>query len=95
MSIGNLKNLRWLYLGSANLKREILESVSELQALETLDISNNIISGNFPKSIGKLKNLNNWMYWRILTGEIPHELTNLTLLREILCFCQQNVWEVA
>lgn len=83
-SIGNLKNLTWLYLGGANLKGEIPESVFELRALETLDISSNKISGNFSKSIGKLKNLNKIeLFNNNLTGEIPRELANLTFLREI------------
>lgn len=82
-SIGNLKNLTWLYLRSANLKGEIPESVFGLQALETLDISSNKISGLFPKSIGKLKKLRKIeLYDNNLTGEIPIELANLTFLRE-------------
>ncbi|KAG5520366.1 hypothetical protein RHGRI_033068 [Rhododendron griersonianum] len=83
-SLGNLKNLTWLFLAGSNLIGEIPESIFELSALGTLDISTNNISGNFPKSIYKLRNL-----WKIelfqnnLTGELPVEVADLSLLQEI------------
>ncbi|XP_023540031.1 receptor protein-tyrosine kinase CEPR2-like isoform X2 [Cucurbita pepo subsp. pepo] len=83
-SIGNLKNLTWLYLANAYLRGEIPESLFELKALQTLDLSRNKISGKLSKSISKLKNLNKLeLFVNRLTGEIPPEISNLTLLQEI------------
>lgn len=82
-SLGNLKNLTYIYLAGCNLRGEIPESIFEMQALGTLDISNNSLSGNLPKGISKLQNLWKIELWRNnLTGEIPPELANLTLLQE-------------
>ncbi|KAK4413332.1 Receptor protein-tyrosine kinase CEPR2 [Sesamum alatum] len=82
-SLGNLKNLYWLYLAGSNLTGEIPESIFELEGLGTLDICKNKISGNFPTSISKLKNLFKIeLYQNNLTGEIPAGLANLTLLEE-------------
>jgi Leucine-rich repeat (LRR) protein len=44
-SLGNLKNLTWLYLRGSHLTGEIPESIYEMEALETLDISRNRLSG--------------------------------------------------
>ncbi|KAL0326338.1 UNVERIFIED_CONTAM: Receptor protein-tyrosine kinase CEPR2 [Sesamum radiatum] len=82
-SLGNLKNLYWLYLAGSNLTGEIPESIFELEGLGTLDICKNKISGNFPTSISKLKNLFKIeLYQNNLTGEIPAGLANLTRLEE-------------
>ncbi|KAG6643683.1 hypothetical protein CIPAW_08G003400 [Carya illinoinensis] len=82
-TLGNLKNLTWLYLKAANLKGEIPESVFKLKELETLDISSNKISGNFPRSIANLNKLKKIeLFDNNLTGEIPRELANLSYLRE-------------
>lgn len=83
-SLGNLKNLTWIYLYDSNLTGEIPESIFELKALETLDLSKNKIYGKFPKSISQLKNLTKIeLFDNNLTGEIPPELAELTLLQEI------------
>ncbi|PWZ31074.1 Receptor-like protein kinase HSL1 [Zea mays] len=83
-SIGDLKNLTWLFLGQCNLRGEIPASVFDLVSLGTLDFSRNQITGVFPKAISKLRNL--WkieLYQNNLTGEIPQELGTLTLLSEL------------
>lgn len=83
-SIGNLKNLTWLYMAKCNLRGEIPSSVFELTSLGTLDFSQNQISGKLSKEISKLHNLFKIeLYQNNLTGEIPPELANLTHLREI------------
>ncbi|KAL6840162.1 hypothetical protein ACP4OV_029972 [Aristida adscensionis] len=82
-SIGDLKNLTWLFLGQCNLRGDIPASVFDLASLGTLDFSRNQITGLFPKAISKLRNL--WkieLYQNNLTGEIPRELATLTLLSE-------------
>lgn len=83
-TLGNLKNLTWLYLGGSHLIGEIPESLYEMKALETLDISRNKISGRLSRSISKLQNLYKIeLFSNNLTGEVPAELANLTKLQEI------------
>ncbi|XP_051179744.1 uncharacterized protein [Lolium perenne] len=82
-SIGNLKNLTYLYLSGCNLRGTIPDSIFELTLLETLDLSINNLGGEIPGSIGNLKNV--WkieLYKNSLTGELPPELGKLTGLRE-------------
>ncbi|EXC46783.1 Receptor-like protein kinase HSL1 [Morus notabilis] len=82
-TIGNLKNLIWLYLADSHLRGEIPESIFELMALGTLDISRNTISGKLSKSISKMQSLFKIEFFHNnLTGEIPVELAELTGLRE-------------
>ncbi|KAE9593509.1 hypothetical protein Lal_00029312 [Lupinus albus] len=84
VTLGNLKNLTWLYLGGSNLIGEIPESIYEMKTLETLDISRNKISGKLSRSIFKLEKLYKIeLFANNLTGEIPVELANLTNLHEI------------
>ncbi|XVE55051.1 hypothetical protein DITRI_Ditri03aG0130200 [Diplodiscus trichospermus] len=83
-SIGNLKNLTWLFLANANLRGQIPESIFELKALKTLDFCRNKISGDFPRSISKLQNLTKIeLFSNKLTGELPRGIADLSLLREI------------
>ncbi|KAG8089439.1 hypothetical protein GUJ93_ZPchr0011g28186 [Zizania palustris] len=82
-SIGNLKNLTYLYMASCNLRGMIPESIFGLTALETLDMSSNNLAGGIPAAIGNLRAL--WkieLYKNNLTGELPPELGKLTKLRE-------------
>lgn len=82
-TLGNLKNLTWLFLGRSHLKGEIPESIFELTALVTLDLSVNNISGTLSKSIAKLRNLKQIELFRNnLTGELPPELVELTALQQ-------------
>ncbi|CAL4985071.1 unnamed protein product [Urochloa decumbens] len=83
-SIGNLKNLTYLYLAGSGLTGTIPESIFGLAKLETLDMSMNNLAGEIPPAIGNLRNL--WkieLYKNNFTGEIPPELGKLTKLREI------------
>ncbi|KAL6868329.1 hypothetical protein ACP4OV_015174 [Aristida adscensionis] len=83
-SIGNLKNLTYLYLASSSLTGTIPDSIFELAALETLDMSMNSLAGSIPAAIGNLRSL--WkieLYKNGFTGEIPPELGKLAALREI------------
>ncbi|XP_024171104.1 receptor protein-tyrosine kinase CEPR2 [Rosa chinensis] len=82
-SLGNLKNLTWLYLTNCSLMGEIPESIYEMKALGTFDMSRNKLSGKLSKSISKLQNLFKIeLFANGLGGEIPPEVANLTLLRE-------------
>ncbi|XP_062099410.1 receptor protein-tyrosine kinase CEPR2 isoform X2 [Humulus lupulus] len=82
-SIGNLKNLNWLYLAYCQMRGEIPESLYDLRKLQTLDLSRNKISGRLSRSISKLENINKIeLFANNLTGEIPPELAKLTLLHE-------------
>ncbi|XP_031096775.1 receptor protein-tyrosine kinase CEPR2-like [Ipomoea triloba] len=82
-SLGNLKNLTWLYLAGSNLSGEIPESIFGLEKLQTLDICRNQVSGNIPKLIGKMRNLLQIeLYENDLTGELPLEIAELTLLQQ-------------
>jgi len=83
-SIGNLKNLTYLYLAGSSLTGAMPDSIFGLTALETLDMSTNNLAGPIPAAIGNLRNL--WqieLYKNNLTGELPPELGKLTKLREI------------
>ncbi|TVU25932.1 hypothetical protein EJB05_28453, partial [Eragrostis curvula] len=83
-SIGNLKNLTYLYLAGCSLTGTIPDSIFELTALETLDMSMNNLAGTIPGAIGNLRNL--WkieLYKNNLSGDLPPELGKLTGLREI------------
>ncbi|PNX96304.1 receptor-like protein kinase HSL1-like protein, partial [Trifolium pratense] len=83
-SLGNLKNLTWLYLRGSHLTGEIPESIYEMEALETLDISRNRLTGKISRSISKLKNVYKIeLFSNNLVGELPEELANLTNLQEI------------
>ncbi|PIN03842.1 Serine/threonine protein kinase [Handroanthus impetiginosus] len=84
-SIGNLsKVLTKLYMAGNDIYGTIPSSISELKALELLDLSSSSISGEIPKEIGSLQELrvlglaNN-----MLSGQLPDSLGNLQLLTKI------------
>ncbi|PWA37549.1 Leucine-rich repeat-containing protein [Artemisia annua] len=82
-NIGNLKNLKFLYLRGCRLTGQIPKSIFGLKELGTLDLAGNKLSGEFPVEITNLVNL-----WKIelfgneLTGVIPPEFAQLNLLQE-------------
>lgn len=83
-SIGNLKNLRTLFLKQCNLTGEIPAFISQFTSLETLDLSMNHLVGEVPKGISNLRNLSKIeLFQNNLTGEFPAEIAELTHLREI------------
>ncbi|KAH7663779.1 Non-specific serine/threonine protein kinase protein [Dioscorea alata] len=83
-SIGELKNLTWLFLNSCNLRGEIPESIFQLTSLGTLDLSMNHLTGIIPSSISNLNNLFKLeLFQNNLTGVLPAELGSIAGLREI------------
>ncbi|KAL3641443.1 hypothetical protein CASFOL_016411 [Castilleja foliolosa] len=94
-TLGNLKNLSFLFLAASGLKGQIPESIFELEKLGTLDMCKNKISGEFPPSIVKLKNLFKIeLYQNNLTGKIPDGLADLTHLQEIDISANQLFGEI-
>lgn len=84
-SIGNLsKALTKFYMGGNDINGSIPSSISELRALELLDLGDGSISGEIPSEIGMLKELrvlrlaNN-----TISGTIPPSLGNLKELTKI------------
>uniref|UniRef100_A0A7N0TFQ6 non-specific serine/threonine protein kinase n=1 Tax=Kalanchoe fedtschenkoi TaxID=63787 RepID=A0A7N0TFQ6_KALFE len=83
-SLGNLKNLTYLYLAGCRFIGEIPNSIFGLKALQTLDFSSNNITGDFPKALSTLKNLKKIeLFTNHFTGVLPVELSELTHLEEI------------
>lgn len=82
-SLGNLKNLTWLFLSNCKRVGEIPESIYGLKELSTFDLSRNKITGMLSKSISEMSKLTKIeLFDNNLTGKIPPELANLTLLQE-------------
>lgn len=83
-SLGNLKNLTWLFLSHCNLVGEIPDSFFQLKELETIDLSRNKISGRLSSRISQLTKLRKFeVFSNNLTGNIPSSIGNLTSLQEI------------
>lgn len=80
-----LAKLRYIYLGHNNLSGE-LPDMSVMTGLETLDISDNSLSGSIPKfgRDGLLVNLRRvFLSQNQLTGELTEDLCNLTKLSDL------------
>lgn len=80
-SIGNLINLKYLFLQDNNISGFIPPELGKLQKLEMLDISSNSFSGEIPSELSHLKNLQQLrMNCNNLSGAIPASFTNVTQL---------------
>lgn len=83
-SVGNLKQLQYLYLNNNQLSGEIPSSIGNLKQLFDLELYDNQLSGAIPSSIGKLKFLRSLhLYNNQLSGEIPRSVHKLTLLNSV------------
>lgn len=82
--IGNLPNLRNLYLNQNQLSGNIPTTLGGLTNLNNLYLYNNQLSGSIPTALGSLTNLNDLSLWgNQLSGSIPTELGNLTNLQSL------------
>eukprot|EP01018_Ginkgo_biloba_P002124 Gb_06320 [translate_table: standard] len=81
--LGQLKQLKWLYLSNCSLIGSIPPFIGNLTELGNLELSENHLTGRIPREIGNLKNLYQLeLYSNSLTGEIPPEIGNLSNLRD-------------
>ncbi|KAK6927347.1 Leucine-rich repeat [Dillenia turbinata] len=87
-------SLKYLNLNGNNLTGEIPRGANS--ALETLDLSNNVLSGNIHEDIGgfrKLRVLD--LGGNLLMGKIPNAITNLTRLEVLTLASNQLVGEIS
>ncbi len=82
--LGNLENLKWLFLWGNELNGEIPAELGNLENLKWLTLGGNELSGEIPTELGNLENLEGLnLHDNQLSGEIPAELGNLANLREL------------
>ena len=82
--LGQLANLRTLYLFSNRLRGGILPELGQLANLRTLYLSSNRLQGGIPPELGQLTNLRQLFFKENhLTGSIPPELSQLTNLKQL------------
>ncbi|KAK7845016.1 putativeinactive leucine-rich repeat receptor-like protein kinase [Quercus suber] len=81
---GQMKSLKWIYLGYNNLSGEIPTEIGDLTSLNHLDVVYNNLRGHIPFSLGNLSNLQYlFLYENKLTGPIPRSLFNLKKLASL------------
>ncbi|NDY94378.1 VWA domain-containing protein, partial [Wenzhouxiangella limi] len=82
--IGQLRNLRFLWLAKNQLTGPIPSELSQVIALETLNLNFNGLTGLIPTEFSQLSSLTNLsLGWNQLTGPIPAELAQLSLLQSL------------
>ena len=80
--LGNLTQLKTLYLHKNSLSGEIPDTLGNLAQLQTLYLYDNSLSGEIPDTLGNLAQLKNLrLYGNSLSGEIPDTLGGLAKLR--------------
>ncbi|KAJ7539183.1 hypothetical protein O6H91_11G079900 [Diphasiastrum complanatum] len=78
VEIGNLINLRWLFLGSNRFYGPVPTQISRLVGLTMLDLRHNSFSEGIPNSLGQLKAIQHLALNRNnFTGNIPPEIAAL------------------
>ena len=86
-SIGNLKQLKQLWLRSRNIIDTIPSSLGQLANLRNLQFDCKNLTGRIPESFGNLTNLVQfYAFANNLTGDLPSSLGNLSNLRELVLF---------
>ena len=82
--LGNLTNLKELYLESNLLRQSIPSELGNLENLEILSLQVNWLTGAIPSELGNLTNLKELhLNSNSLTGAIPPELGNLSNLESL------------
>lgn len=87
--IGNLTNLKRLYLDFNNLSGNIPQSIGNLSLLYRLYINNNNLTGEIPESIVNTQLDKLIAQYNQLTGEIPPNISNLTNLKHLKLYRNQ------
>ncbi|XVE70279.1 hypothetical protein DITRI_Ditri10aG0059600 [Diplodiscus trichospermus] len=84
-NISRLTKLRVMVFTTCMLYDRIPASIGNMTSLVDLELSGNFLSGQIPKELGLLKNLQQLelYYNQHLSGTIPEELGNLTELRDL------------
>lgn len=78
--IGNLTELKSLYILSERLRGYLPKSIGNLSKLENLSINGTNLTGEIPAEIGKLQHLKRlFLHFNHFSGELPKELGNLPL----------------
>lgn len=79
--LGDLTNLRYLYLAENQLTGSIPTEIGNLTNLSKLDLQENSLNGSIPTEIGNLIELQHlYLDYNQLTGSIPIALQNLSRL---------------
>lgn len=87
VSIGNLHDLRGIFLQDNHLYDTIPSSIGNLTELYSLYLYNNNLTGNIPTSIVNATNLGGIIIFNNqLSGSIPSEIGNLTKLGELSAY---------
>ncbi len=82
--LGNLSELRVLFLSRNALKGSIPPALGKMAILDSLTLGGNQLDGPIPSELGNLDGLLGlWLWGNNLTGEIPRELGNLTSLESL------------
>ncbi|KAK8355374.1 hypothetical protein V6Z12_A05G285300 [Gossypium hirsutum] len=84
-NISRLTKLRVMVLTTCRLYGPIPRSIGNMTSLVDLELSGNFLSGQIPKELGLIKNLEQLelYYNQHLSGAIPEELGNLTKLGDL------------
>ena len=73
--LGNLIDLRKLYLRGNELSGSIPPELGNLASLKEMSLADNVLSGEIPPELGNLANLRELTLWgNQLSGKIPPEL---------------------
>ena len=86
-AIGDLTEMRTLYLQGNQINGQIPYQIANLTNLEIIDLGDNSLSGNIPDEISNMTSLKRIsLHWNQLSGTIPSSLWNKTDLEVIRLF---------